>query len=123
MCDTYETEHLPNIAPSASRSDRPWGLGNENVYRLVLAKRDDDMTISTILSVLTRGHDMIGAKAQSLAATFVHCLACFEAPLARRPAKAPFVIVHTNLQFLQHRSAPTTVERGRIDHWFGMKLS
>jgi len=47
------------------------------------------MTIHTMLRALARDRGMIGLKVQSLAASLGHCLARFEAPLARRTGKAP----------------------------------
>jgi hypothetical protein len=47
------------------------------------------MTIHTMLRALVRDRVLIGSKVQSLTASLGHCLARFEAPLARRLEKAP----------------------------------
>lgn len=52
-------------------------------------RKNDDMTIHTMLRALARDRVVIGSKDQSLTASLGHCLARFEAPLTRRPEKAP----------------------------------
>ena len=47
------------------------------------------MTIHTMLRAFVRDRVMIGSKVKSLTASLGHCLARFEAPLARLPEKTP----------------------------------
>lgn len=64
------------------------------------------MTIHTMLRELVRYRIMIGSKVQFLTASLGHCFARYEAPLARRPEKAP----------LRHRAYKSSIFATSFPH-------
>lgn len=81
MASTHGTEHLPDSL-SASRSDpETWRREHEPTCS---RRKHYDMAIYTERRVLVRDLSVIGPAVQSLTTSLGHCLARFEAPLARR---------------------------------------